>query len=130
MNPLSASVRVAQALDVILVLAFVIIGRVSHKEDLNVLGILSTLWPFLVGLVVGHLIMRSWRRPFRIMWTGVGIWIATVAVGIGLRLISGQGVELGFVVVAAATLGVFLLGWRAIALLVTRGSRKRSARRP
>jgi hypothetical protein len=106
--------------DVLLVLVFVLIGRASHKEDLSILGILSTLWPFLVGLVVGHLVMRAWRAPFRIVWTGIGIWIATVVVGMLLRLVSGQGAALSFVVVATIVLGIFLLGWRAIALLVTR----------
>ncbi|HEY5320340.1 MAG TPA: DUF3054 domain-containing protein [Galbitalea sp.] len=120
MNPLRPSLRVAQAFDVILVLVFVLIGRVSHKEDLSILGILTTLWPFLVGLIVGHIVMRAWRAPFRIVWTGIGIWIATVVVGMLLRLVSAQGAALSFVVVATVVLGIFLLGWRAIALLVTR----------
>jgi len=119
-NPLRPSLRVAQAFDVILVLVFVLIGRVSHKEDLSILGILTTLWPFLVGLIVGHIVMRAWRAPFRIVWTGIGIWIATVVVGMLLRLVSAQGAALSFVVVATVVLGIFLLGWRAIALLVTR----------
>lgn len=122
-NSLRPSLRVAQAFDVILVLVFVVIGRASHKEDLSILGILVTLWPFLVGLVVGHIVMRAWRAPLRIVWTGIGIWIATVVVGMLLRLLSGQGVELSFVVVATIVLGIFLLGWRAIALLVTRRKR-------
>ena len=129
MNPLRASVRVAQALDVIFVLVFVIIGRLSHKEDLGVIGVLETLWPFLVGLVIGHILMRSWRTPFRVFWTGTGIWITTVVIGMLLRLASGQEVELGFVIVATIVLGVFLLGWRGIALLVTRGRRKRDGAR-
>lgn len=120
MNPLRPSLRVAQAFDVILVLVFVLIGRASHKEDLSILGVLTTLWPFLVGLVVGHIVMRAWRAPLRVVWTGIGIWIATVLVGMLLRLVSGQGVTFSFVVVATIVLGVFLLGWRAIALLVTR----------
>jgi hypothetical protein len=122
-NPLRASVRVAQALDVILVLIFVIIGRVSHKEDLSMLGILTTLWPFLVGLVIGHIIMRSWRHPFRVVWTGIGIWVTTVVVGMLVRLASGQSVELGFVIVTTIVLAVFLLGWRGVAVLVTRPRR-------
>lgn len=121
MNPLRPSLRIAQAFDVILVLVFVLIGRASHSEDLSILGILVTLWPFLVGLVIGHLVMRAWRAPFRIVWIGIGIWIATVVVGMLLRLASAQGVAFSFVVVATVVLGVFLLGWRALALLVTRG---------
>jgi len=122
-NPLRPSLRVAQALDVILVLVFVVVGRVSHGEELSLLGILVTLWPFLVGLVIGHLLMRAWRAPFRVVWTGIGIWIATVAVGMLLRLASGQGIALSFVLVATVVLGIFLLGWRAFALLITRRRR-------
>jgi hypothetical protein len=124
-NPLRPSLRVAQFFDVILVLVFVLIGRASHKEALSLLGILTTLWPFLVGLVIGHIVMRAWRSPLRIVWTGIGIWISTVVVGMLLRLASGQGVVLSFVIVATIVLGVFLLGWRGVALLVTRRSRSR-----
>ena len=126
MNPLRFSARLAQFLDVVLVLVFVLIGRVSHGEDLGISGIFVTLWPFLVGLVVGHIVMRGWRHPFRVFWNGIGIWIMTVAIGMLLRVASNQGIELSFVIVAAIVLGVFLLGWRAIALLVTR---RRGAKR-
>jgi hypothetical protein len=123
MNPFRLSVRLAQVFDVVLVLAFVLIGRVSHGEDLSILGILTTLWPFLVALVLGWIVTRSWRAPFRVFWNGVAIWVITVLVAMLLRAVSGQGVEASFVVVAAIVLGVFLLGWRAIALLVTRKRR-------
>jgi hypothetical protein len=123
-NPLRFSARLAQAIDVVLVLVFVLIGRASHTEGFSVPGTLETLWPFLVGLVVGHIVMRAWRRPFAVLWTGVGVWISTVVIGMLLRLASAQGVELSFVIVAAIVLGVFLLGWRGIALLVTRRRRR------
>jgi Protein of unknown function (DUF3054) len=127
MNPLRFSARLAQVFDVVLVLVFVLIGRVSHGEGLGISGIFVTLWPFLVGLVVGHIVTRGWRHPFRVFWNGIGIWIVTVAIGMLLRVASNQGIEVSFVIVAAAVLGVFLLGWRAIALLVTRKRRvKRS----
>jgi peptidoglycan/LPS O-acetylase OafA/YrhL len=105
-------------IDVVLVLAFVLIGRASHGE--GALGTLNTVWPFLVGLVVGWLLARAWRRPRRIAWTGIIVWVSTVIVGMLLRLASGQGVELSFVVVATIVLAVFLVGWRAIALLVVK----------
>ena len=127
MNPFRPSVRLAQALDVVLVVVFVLIGRVSHKEDLSLVGIAVTLWPFLVGLVLGWLVTRSWRAPIRLLWNGVAIWVITVLVAMFLRAITGQGVELSFVAVAAGVLAVFLLGWRAIALLITRKGHRATA---
>lgn len=124
MRPSPASSAVlAGIVDVVLVTAFVLIGRASHSE--GPLGTLVTLWPFLAGLAVGWLGARAWRTPFRVRWTGATVWAATVVVGLLLRLVSGQGVQIGFVVVATIVLAVFLLGWRGIAALV---SRRRSAR--
>ncbi|MEO6200763.1 MAG: DUF3054 domain-containing protein [Cryobacterium sp.] len=104
--------------DAALLLAFVLIGRASHNEGL--LGTLNTWWPFVGGLAAGWLIMRAWRSAQRIVWTGIGIWLATVAGGLLLRIASGQGVQPSFAIVTTVVLGVFLLGWRGIALLVRR----------
>jgi Protein of unknown function (DUF3054) len=64
--------------------------------------------------------MRAWRSPTRVVWTGIGIWIATVAVGMALRAVSGQGTAVSFVVVATLVLGLFLIGWRGLTLLAVR----------
>jgi hypothetical protein len=64
--------------------------------------------------------MRAWRSPRRVVWTGIGLWIATVAAGMLLRAASGQGTALSFVVVATLVLGIFLIGWRAIAAFAAR----------
>ncbi|MDH6237946.1 DUF3054 domain-containing protein [Cryobacterium sp. CG_9.6] len=109
--------------DALLVLLFVIIGRASHNE--GVLGTLITYWPFLAGLVLGWLGLRAWRSPQRIRFTGLGIWVSTVVIGLLLRVASGQGVQLSFMIVTTIVLGVFLLGWRAVAALVQR-SRSRA----
>jgi hypothetical protein len=118
----SASVIVPAVIDAGLVLVFVLIGRASHGEGL--FGILTTWWPFLGGLAVGWLVLSAWRSPRRIVWTGVGVWLFTVTGGMLLRIISGQGVQPSFIVVATIVLGVFLLGWRAIALLAARLRRR------
>ncbi len=117
----------ALLIDVILVVVFVLIGRGSHKEDLSFIGILTTLWPFLVGLLLGWFVTRSWNAPLRVFWNGFGIWLMTVLFGMILRAVSGQGLQLSFVAVAAIVLAVFLLGWRAIARLVTQPRRGRAA---
>ena len=105
--------------DVVLVLVFVLIGRASHDEN-PVLGALVTLWPFLVGLVVGWIVSRGWRLPLAIDHTGLFVWASTVVVGMLLRFASGQGVQVSFIIVTFVVLGAFLLGWRAIARLVLR----------
>ncbi|WP_104136487.1 DUF3054 domain-containing protein [Cryobacterium sp. Y62] len=123
-GPISrSSIITAGALDAILVLAFAAIGRLSHGESLAGLGV--TYWPFLGGLIIGWLLLRAWRHPRRIIWTGVGIWIATAAGGLLLRLASGQGVQLSFAIVTTIVLGLFLLGWRALAALLRRPDRQR-----
>ena len=116
----------AAGLDAALVLVFVLIGRASHGEGL--LGTLITGLPFLGGLVVGWLVMRAWRSPQRIFWTGTGIWLFAVGVGMLLRTVIGQGTELSFVVVTTIVLGVFLLGWRGLAVLLRRRQTRRRAR--
>jgi hypothetical protein len=104
--------------DVLVVLAFVVIGRASHHDGESLAGVASTAWPFLAGLAAGELASRAWRRPFAVIPTGIGVWLATVAGGQVLRIISGQGTEFAFVVVSAAFLGLFLLGWRVAAARV------------
>ena len=122
-NPV-ASAFVAAIVDIVLVVAFVLIGRASHNE--GPLGTLVTLWPFLAGLAIGWIGARAWRAPFVLRWTGLTIWAATVIIGIFLRGVSGQGVQLGFVVVTTVVLAIFLLGWRAIAQFALRRTDRRT----
>ena len=120
----AGSVVVAAAVDVIVVLVFALVrrptslGGASHNE--GVLGLFGTAWPFLAGLALGWLGLRAWRHPYRTVWTGIGIWIATVAGGMALRVVSGQTAQLPFVLVATTALGVLLVGWRAMRLLMIR----------
>ncbi len=100
------------AIDTCLVLAFVLIGRASHHDGGGLAGLASTAWPFLTGLAAGELITRSWRRPAALFPTGVGVWLSTVAGGMILRVVAGQGTAIAFIMVALAFLGLFLLGWR------------------
>jgi hypothetical protein len=75
----------------------------------------STAWPFLVGLAAGEAATRAWRRPAALVPTGMGVWLATVALGQLLRGASGQGTDAAFIAVSAVFLGLFLLGWRLVA---------------
>ena len=112
-------VWLAAALDVACVLLFVIIGRASHAKGESLAGIASTVWPFLAGLALGWLAARAWRRPLGVAPAGVSAWLGTVAVGMVLRVVAGQGTAFAFVLVALAFLGLFLLGWRVLAKVVS-----------
>lgn len=112
--------RVAAGLDVLCVLVFVVIGRASHADGESLGGIASTSWPFLCGLGAGWAAARAWRRPAGLVPAGLGAWLGTVAVGMALRVIAGQGTAVAFVVVALAFLGLFFLGWRVVARFLTR----------
>ena len=115
------------ALDAVLVVVFAIAGRRSHAEGLDVAGLWGTAWPFLAGLGVGWLAARAWRHPLALWPTGVVVWASTLMVGMLLRLASEQGVQVAFVLVAAISLAILLIGWRALTALAKRRSRARAS---
>ncbi len=113
----------ALTLDMALVAAFAAIGRASHDSEIWT-GLWQTAWPFLAGLAVGWLVTRAWRAPAAPVRTGLGVWAVTVAGGMLLRGLSGQGIALPFVIVASVVLLVVLVGWRLVAALVYRMRRR------
>jgi hypothetical protein len=110
-------------IDLLAVILFVLIGRASHGE--GILGLLVTLWPFAVGLLVGHVLalVLGQRETRSVRWAGVVVWMSTVVVGMVLRAVSGQGVQLSFVIVTVLVLAALLLGWRLVAWLIARRRR-------
>ena len=110
----------AAAADVVCVLVFCAVGRRSHAEGITVSGLLETAWPFLTGTAVGWLLARGWQRPTALSPTGLIVWVATVAVGMALRKLSGQGVAVSFIVVASTVTALLLLGWRLALRLLDR----------
>lgn len=118
------AVTAAALLDAAFVVVFAAIGRASHAED--VLGGLAvTAWPFLVALAAGWAVALAWRAPAAPLRTGMPVWALTVVGGMLLRAVSGQGVQVAFVIVASLVLGLFLIGWRAVAMLVRRARSRR-----
>lgn len=115
---------IALVADAALVLLFAGLGRSSHARVASLAGLLETAWPFLAGLAITWISARVPKRPLALLSSGVPVWIGTVAIGMILRALTGQGIAWPFIVVAAVTLGVFLLGWRAIVALVQRLRRR------
>ena len=116
----------AIAVDVICILIFAIVGRSSHQEATDLLGVAHTAWPFLAGCLVGTLIGRTWRHPYSLK-SGVAVWLGTVVIGMTLRLLTGAGVSLSFVIVASSVLALFLIGWRAGLQLIQHARARTSA---
>ena len=125
-------VGVALTLDVLAVLLFAAVGRRSHAEGLAVVGVLRTAWPFLAGVAAGWLLARAWRAPDALVTSGVPVWLGALVVGMLLRVATGAGTAPSFVVVAAISLAVLLLGWRLVArgVLARRGQVEVAGRRP
>jgi Kef-type K+ transport system membrane component KefB len=121
-----AALGLAIVLDIVLVLLFALIGRASHGEN-ALAGLFVTAWPFLAGAFVGWLVGRVWRAPFAPWRGGLWVWGGALLLGMVLRVASGQGIAVSFIIVAAIVLFVFLVGWRLIASLVGRGRASRSA---
>ncbi len=100
--------------DLVLVAVFAAIGRASHQESLTPGGWAQTAWPFLTGAVVGWVVVAATGRPGSSLTAGAVVWVATVALGMVLRQLTGQGTAPAFVVVATVVLGVLLLGSRLV----------------
>jgi peptidoglycan/LPS O-acetylase OafA/YrhL len=116
----------AIAVDVICILIFAILGRSSHQETTDLLGVAHTAWPFLAGCLAGTLIGRTWRHPVSLK-SGVAVWLGTVIGGMVLRVLSGAGVQVSFIVVASCVLALFLIGWRAGLRLIQHARARPSA---
>lgn len=110
------TVVITTGLDVCCVLVFVAIGRHAHHDGDSLAGIGLTAWPFLAGLLIGLLAVRSWRRPASIWPAGVGAWLGAAGAGMVIRVLAGQGTAAAFIAVTFGFLALFMLGWRAAAL--------------
>lgn len=111
---------VAILLDLVLVVAFAVIGRASHGESLDYEGIQRTALPFVAGLLIAWIGFMHKRHSGFTLLNGVFVWAATVALGVSFRLLLGGTAELAFVIVTALFLAATLIGWRAIWWLVVR----------
>lgn len=113
------AIILAVILDIFFVLVFASSGRTQHGEVSSIEGTFATAWPFLLALLLSWLLSFAWRRPFALLRSGIPIWLGTVLLGMLFRVwFTTGGAPLPFVLVATGTLGVSLIGWRAIAALV------------
>lgn len=126
MSPDSTAQRPSPAvtivIDAALVIVFCVLGGLSHSlgEPDAVARIVFSIWPFLAALIVVHVVALATSVDASRVVPGILIWLVTFAGGMALRALTGQGTAWAFIIVAAVTLAVFLIGWRVINVFVQR----------
>lgn len=109
---------VPMVVDLVLVLVFALIGRLSH--GLDAIGILVTAWPFLAACAVAWVIISAIGDHGHGVRPGLIAWLVTWLGGLAIRIVSGDTAEWSFMIVAGSFLALFLLGWRLVRHLVVR----------
>lgn len=117
----------ALAADVIAVVVFAAVGRISHDESGSPLGLLGTAAPFLVGLVAAWATPVVRANPAGLR-AGAVVLAGTAVLGLAVRAAFTGRLPLSFAVVTVVSLAVLLLGWRALSLLVSRRAGHRALR--
>lgn len=105
--------------DLAAVIVFAAIGRASHAESDGLPGLLGTVAPFAVGLLVAWATPWLRVRPAGLRAGGV-VLVGTVVIGLALRAVFLGRLPLSFAIVAVISLAVLLLGWRGVAMFVSR----------
>lgn len=129
---MSSRGRAAAALDALGVVLFVVVGRASHRGDESTeesKGLASTLWPFATGTAAGWGLVAARPRTRRApasAESGAVVCASTVAVGMGLRVLAGQGTSASFAGVSTAFLATVMLGGRAVLRALTRQAHRPS----
>jgi hypothetical protein len=112
--------KLAPLIDLLCLGIFVTIGRANHHDGLSVGGVVSTLWPFALGLAMGWSLTWRYRRSGEAPREGLLLAVVTVAAGMVARVVSGQGTVLAFIIVALAFVTLFFVGWRLVARVLRR----------
>ena len=114
--------RVAPFIDLLAVVVFVAIGRARHDHGDALGGLVSTSWPFVLGLIVSWVILARRSRAGLGLGDGALVVVVTVAIGMLARVIAGQGTAFAFILVALAFLALEMEGWRLVVGRVSRGA--------
>lgn len=105
--------------DVLAVAIFAAIGYTTHSETgYSLQGSAITAGPFIIALVAMHFALLRLDRDPRDVVSGLIVWVGTVAGGMLVRIATGEGTALAFVIVATLFNLATLVGWRALAAFV------------
>jgi hypothetical protein len=110
----------AAAADVAVVLVFALVGRASHDEGLTAAGLVTTAWPFVVGVAGGWVGVFLARLAPLSYPAAAMMLVKTLVLGLVLRVVfTDGGAPLSFAVVAGVFLGACFFGWRAVVRAVS-----------
>jgi hypothetical protein len=120
-------IAASSAADLAAVAIYVLVGRLSHDESVSAAGLLSTGWPFLIGIVGGYIGIALTRWPTLSLRGGAVITVKTFVIGLVLRYgVAEDATPFSFVVVTIVVLAVLMLGWRIVTLAVLRREQSRN----
>lgn len=100
------------AIDLISVIIFAFIGRMSHEHGLTLIGIFSTAAPFLVATALGFIVGRFITANLALQ--GLIVWLFAVNLGMILRVAFGGGFAISFYIVTTIALFVLIVLWRLV----------------
>ena len=117
----------ALAADVVAVVVFAAVGRMSHQRPDDLVGLLGTAAPFLVGLALAWVVPLVRANPLGLR-AGLVAWAGAVVLGLALRAAFTGQLPWTFALVTAISLAVLLLGWRGLTAAVSSVVRRRALR--
>jgi len=113
--------------DLLMLLIFVVIGRLSHGMTSDwLVNLLRIATPFVVGWVIAALITgayrpQDWNLPKTFMARSVAAWLLADGLAFLLRhFVMQDRITLPFALTSIAFTGLFLLAWRLIFLVLHR----------
>lgn len=111
--------------DIISIALFALLARAAHRSPdmpFTFVGVLDTMWPFLLGVAAGWLVLRGRKLAGNaVLPDGLIVWVTTVVVGLVIWGIRNAKVpHWSFVIVASVMSALLLLGWRGVAALRSR----------
>jgi Protein of unknown function (DUF3054) len=115
--PRSRIPELALTADLVAVIVFAAVGRASHDESADLLGLAGTAAPFALGLAAAWASPLVRARPAGLR-AGIVALAGTAVIGLLVRFAFTGRLPLSVVIVATCSLAVLLLGWRGLSALV------------
>ncbi|QKG83105.1 DUF3054 domain-containing protein [Kroppenstedtia pulmonis] len=121
--------------DLVMILIFAIVGRLSHDMEMTVAGILQTAVPFVTAWIVTGVVLGLYRVPavtrFSHAWRST-VLVTAVSVPIALVIRAYQlnegAVVVLFQLVSWVGLLLFMLPWRLVLAALYSGKKEKPTR--